>query len=145
MKPFLDKLTEDLYTKYGKNISDLQIVFPSRRAGLYFKKYLSERIKCPVFSPVTCGISEFIRENSDSLIADDLTIIFELYEVYREYAEEVTFDKFYPWGEIILRDFDEIDKNLAEADYLFRILKEHKKIEEDFEYKVSDLNNFIHS
>ncbi len=142
MKPFLDKLAEELYTKYGKDISALQIVFPSRRAGLYFKKYLSEMIKAPVFSPATCGISEFIRENSDSLIADDLTLIFELYEVYREYAPEVTFDKFYPWGEIILRDFDEIDKNLAEADYLFRILKEHKKIEEDFEYNVSDLDEF---
>ena len=65
-----------------------------------------------------------------------------LYEVYKEYAEEITFDKFYPWGEIILRDFDEIDKNLAEADYLFRILKEHKKVEEDFELNVSDIDEF---
>ncbi len=142
MKPFLEKLAEDLLAKYGKDISALQIVFPSRRAGLYFKKYLSEMIKDSVFSPVTCGISEFIKENSVNLIADDITLIFELYEVYKEFAEEVTFDKFYPWGEIILRDFDEIDKNLAEADYLFRILKEHKKVEEDFEYNVSDIDEF---
>lgn len=142
MKPFLDKLAGELLGKHGNDISGLQIVFPSRRAGLYFKKYLSEIIKSPVWSPVTCGISEYIRENSDQLIADDLTLIFELYEVYKEYAEEVTFDKFYPWGEIILRDFDEIDKNLAEADYLFRILKEHKKVEEDFEYNVADLDEF---
>ncbi|MEO8511950.1 MAG: PD-(D/E)XK nuclease family protein [Ignavibacteria bacterium] len=140
--PFLKKLVEELYSKYGKDISALEIVFPSRRAGLYFKKYLSERIDVPVFSPVTCGISEFIKENSDSLIADELSLIFELYEVYREHAPEVTFDKFYPWGEIIIRDFDEIDKNLAEADYLFRILKEHKKIEEDFEINISDIDEF---
>ncbi|NOS85393.1 MAG: hypothetical protein HOP31_09665 [Ignavibacteria bacterium] len=142
MKPFLDKLAGELLGKHGNDISALQIVFPSRRAGLYFKKYLSERIKSPVWAPVTCGISEFIKENSDQLIADDLTLIFELYEVYKEYTEDVTFDKFYPWGEIILRDFDEIDKNLAEADYLFRILKEHKKVEEDFEYNVADLDEF---
>lgn len=140
--PFLRKLVNELYAKYGKDISALQIVFPSRRAGLYFKKYLSEMIEAPVWSPVTCGISEFITENSDHLIADDLTLIFELFEVYRDHAEEVTFDKFYPWGEIILRDFDEIDKNLADADYLFRILKEHKKVEEDFEYSVSDIDEF---
>lgn len=142
MKPFLDKLAGELLCKFGKEISSLQIVFPSRRAGLYFKKYISGKIKAPVWSPVTCGISEFIKENSNQLITDDLTLIFELYEVYKEFADEVTFDKFYPWGEIILRDFDEIDKNLAEADYLFRILKEHKKVEEDFEYNVADLDEF---
>lgn len=132
----------ELFSIYGNDISALQVIFPSRRAGLYFKKHLSAMINTPIWSPVTCGISEFIKENSDQLIADDLTLIFELYEVYKEYAEEVTFDKFYPWGEIILRDFDEIDKNLAEADYLFRILKEHKKVEEDFEYNVADLDEF---
>ncbi len=142
MKPFLKILAEELHKSYGKEISGIQIVFPSRRAGLYFKKYLSEEIGVPLWSPVTCGISEFIKENSELLIADELTLIFELYEVYREYAEEVTFDKFYPWGELILRDFDEIDKNLAEADYLFRILREHKKVEADFELSVSDIDEF---
>ncbi len=142
MIPFLNKLATELFTKYGKDISAVQIVFPSRRAGLYFKKYLSEMVNEPVWSPVTCGISEFISENSDKLVADELTLIFELFEVYKKYAPEVSFDKFYPWGEIILRDFDEIDKNLAEADYIFRILREHKKIEEDFEFNISDIEEF---
>ena len=142
MRPFLEILAGELHQKHGNEISGLQIVFPSRRAGLYFKKYISERIAAPVWAPVTCGISEFIRENSELLIADDLTLIFELYEVYKEFAADVTLDKFYPWGEIILRDFDEIDKNLADANYLFRILKEHKKVEEDFEFSVSDLDEF---
>ncbi|MFI5211938.1 MAG: PD-(D/E)XK nuclease family protein [Ignavibacteria bacterium] len=140
--PFLKQLVNELTAKHGEDISALQVVFPSRRAGLYFKKHLSDMIETPVWSPVTCGISEFIKEHSEQLIADELTLIFELYEVYREYAEELTFDKFYPWGEIILRDFDEIDKNLAEAEHLFRILREHKKVEEDFEYSISDIDEF---
>lgn len=135
-------MTAALLNRHGNDISSLQIVFPSRRAGIYFEKYLSEKIQSPIWSPVTYGISEYIRENTDQLIADDLTLIFELYEVYKEFAEEVTFDKFYPWGEIILRDFDEIDKNLADAGSLFRILREHKKVEEDFEYNVADLDEF---
>jgi len=142
LKPFLHKLAQELFAKYRSDISALQVVFPSRRAGIYFKKYLSEIIKAPLWSPVTCGVSEFISENSDKLIADDLTLIFELYEVYKKYAADVSFDKFYPWGEIILRDFDEIDKNHAEADYIFRILREHKKIEEDFEFNISDIDEF---
>lgn len=142
MKPFLEKLAEELYSRYREGISGIQVVFPSRRAGIYFKKHLSGLLKEPIWSPSTCGISDFIRDNSENSIADELTLIFELYEVYRELAEEVTFDKFYPWGEIILRDFDEIDKSLADADYLFRILMEHRKVEEDFEVKVSDLEQF---
>ncbi len=142
MQPFLEKLSEELYNKYGEKISALEIVFPSRRAGIYFKKYLSARTDKPIWSPVTCGIADFISENSDSLIADDITLIFELYDVYKKHALDVTFDKFYPWGNIILHDFDEIDKNLVSAEYLFRVLKEHKKVEEDFELNITDIEGF---
>lgn len=142
MKPFLQKLAELLYGKYGENISSLQFIFPSRRAGLYFKNYLSELIKKPVWSPVTCGISDFINDNSEYKTADELTLIFELYSVYCKHSSDVSFDKFYPWGAIILRDFDEMDKNLVQADHIFRILKEHKKIEEDFEFKAADIDEF---
>lgn len=142
MKPFLLKLAESLYGKYGDNISGFQLIFPSRRAGLFFKNYLSGLTGKPIWSPVTCGISEFINENSDYRTADELRLLFELYSVYRKYAPEVTFDKFYPWGRIILRDFDEIDRNLVQADYIFRILKEQKKVEEDFEFNVADIEEF---
>lgn len=142
MKPFLEKLAETLYNKYGDDISSVQLIFPSRRAGLYFKHYLSGLIKAPLWSPVTCSISEFIREHAPCTVADDLTLIFELYEIYKKYNPDVSFDKFYPWGEIILRDFDETDKNLVQAGYLFRILKEHKKVEEDFDFNAADIDEF---
>lgn len=142
MKPFLQKLAETLFNKYGNDISGIQLIFPSRRAGLYFKNYLSGMIESPVWAPVTCGISDFISENSDFRTDDDLILIFVLYSVYKKFSPDLTFDKFYPWGAMILRDFDEIDKNLVKADHLFRILKEHKKIEEDFEFNVADIDEF---
>ncbi|MCC6865895.1 MAG: PD-(D/E)XK nuclease family protein [Ignavibacteria bacterium] len=141
-KPFLEKLAEELLKKFGNDISGMQVVFPSRRAGIYFKKYLSKNISLPLWVPVTSGIADFISDNTDNQIADELILIFELYKIYAKYADDVTFDKFYPWGEIILRDFDEIDKNLVDATYLFRILREHKQIEADFELIVSDIEGF---
>lgn len=147
MKPFLRKLAEKLYAEHGKDISGLKIIFPSRRAGLYLRHHLSEflveeKIFTPVWSPVTLGIDDFINENCSGLIADDLTIIFEIYEIYKKYNSELTFDQFYPWGQIILRDFDDIDKNDIDASRLFRILKEHKEIEEDFAVSVADKEEF---
>ncbi|MBL8015850.1 MAG: PD-(D/E)XK nuclease family protein, partial [Ignavibacteria bacterium] len=147
MKPFIRTLAENLYAEHGKDISGLKIVFPSRRAGVYLRHHLSEflaeeKITTPVWSPVTLGIDDFINENCSRLIADDLTIIFEIYEIYKKYNSDLTFDQFYPWGEIILRDFNDIDKNDIDASRLFRILKEHKEIEEDFAVSVADKEEF---
>ena len=75
MKPFLRSLAEKLYNEHGKEISALKIVFPSRRAGVYFRHHLSEYLAelknpVPVWSPVTLGIDYFINENCSALIAD---------------------------------------------------------------------------
>jgi hypothetical protein len=35
---------------------------------------------------------------------------------------------------MMLNDFDEIDKNLVEADYLFHVLREHKEIQQEFDF-----------
>ncbi|MCI0450091.1 MAG: PD-(D/E)XK nuclease family protein [Chlorobi bacterium] len=144
MTPFLKKLSEELLAKYGNDISRICIVFPSRRAGIYFKKYLAELLDKPVWSPQVLGIQDFIAELSPYQISDRLTLIFELYEIYRRSGDPdyTSFDKFYPWGVMLLNDFDEIDKNLAESEHLFKILREHRKIEGEFEFKVSDIEEF---
>jgi CRISPR/Cas system-associated exonuclease Cas4 (RecB family) len=142
MTPFLYRLSAELLEKYGKDISRICIVFPSRRAGLYFRKYLSRDISGPIWMPAVLGIEDFITKYSPYNIADKMTLIFELFEVYRQYGEDESFDRFYPWGEMLLNDFDEIDKNLAAPDYLFRILKEQRQIELDFELKIGDIEEF---
>lgn len=142
MIPFLKKLAEELLEIYQKDIYGICVVFPSRRAGIFFKKYLAELLDKPIWSPAILGIQDFIAKLSPYQISDRLTLIFELYEIYNECGENESFDKFYPWGAMLLNDFDEIDKNLAESDYLFRILREHKQLEGEFEFKVSDIDEF---
>lgn len=142
MELFLEKLAGKLYGKYGENISSLRIIFPSRRAGIFFKHHLSKLIKKPLWLPPVQAIQDFIAEFSPHPVTDKLTLIFELYEIYKQFSPDESFDKFYPWGEMLLHDFDDIDKNLVEADSLFRILREIKEVEQDFDLKVADIEEF---
>jgi hypothetical protein len=142
MKPFLHKLSGELLEKFDGRISRICVVFPSRRAGLFFKKFLSLDIPRPLWLPEILSIEDFVTKYSPYHIADKLTLVFELFEVYKQHGEDESFERFYPWGEMLLNDFDDIDKNLADVDYLFRILKEHKEVEADFEPKVGDIEEF---
>lgn len=142
MERFLNNLAKELYGKYGEDISRVCIVLPSKRAGMFFKRYLAEEIKQPLWSPNVFSIDEFIQKLSPNAVSDDLTLIFELYETYKALADEEAFDKFYPWGQMLLRDFNVVDKYLVDAKRLFTILYEHREIEEDFELKLSDIEEF---
>ena len=142
MERFLQKLAKELYSKYGDDITNMCIVFPSRRAGIFFKKYISEQIKKPIWLPPVLSIQDFIQKYSPLPVSDRISLIFTLYGVYEKFGTEETFDVFYPWGEMLLNDFDEIDKNLVEADKLFRILREIKEVEKDFALDVADMEEF---
>lgn len=142
MKSFLENLAKELSTKFGKDISGLCIVFPSVIAGKFFEDALSREINEPVWRPDIFSIKGFIEKHSPYSVVSDLTPVFELFEVYKQLGDAESFERFYPWGEMLLRDFDEIDKNLVDTKRLFSILKEHKEIEEEFEFKVSDIEEF---
>ena len=83
MKSFIEDIVDKLYNKYGHNISDLCIVFPNKRAGLFFKKHLAKKLKKPAWSPTILSIEEFICQCSGLTIPDRLTLIFELFEIYK--------------------------------------------------------------
>ncbi len=139
---FLEKLSEEIITKYKENLQNLCFVFPSRRAGIFFKKALSERLTKPAWAPEIFSIEDFIRKLSPYTIPDKLVLIFELFEVYKAHGEEESFDKFYPWGEMMLKDFDEIDKNLITGSEIFKIIRELKEVETEFSFSPEDLEQF---
>jgi hypothetical protein len=142
MQSFLDKLADEIVKRIGDNISRLCIVFPSRRAGIYFKKYLAEKFTKPFWAPAVYSINDFMKKLSPYMIADKLVLIFELYESYKKFGEQESFDRFYPWGEMLLNDFDEVDKNLINGEKLFRIIKELKQVDEEFQFLLGDLEEF---
>ena len=135
MTPFLKDIAHYLYSTYDEELTDCCLVFPNQRAGLFFKKYLSELVVKPVWSPQILTISDLMSELSDLSVADDLFMLFELYDIYcTEKKSKESFDSFYFWGEILLSDFDDIDKYLVNAADLFRNIAALRSIEEEFNY-----------
>ena len=124
MESFLQELARDLFKKYEYKISECIIVFPNRRAGVFFRKYLIDHVENPIWSPTILSIEDFIRNQSKLQVVDKLTLIFELYQIYRKHlANKEAFDHFYFWGEMLVKDFDEVDRYLINTKDLFSNLK----------------------
>ena len=150
MDNFLQQLAQYYFSKYQTSISDFCFVFPGRRAGLFFQQHLSRLTDKPLWSPTTLTINEFIQDFTSLQIADKITLVFELYTVYEEiYKSGTSFDEFLPWGEIILNDFDDIDKYQADAKQVFSNLLSIKEIEADFSFltdeQIQTIQSFWHS
>lgn len=102
---------------------------------MFFNLYLSELAKKPIFSPSYYSITEYMQEISGSTVADQITLLFELYEVYREItSSEEPFDDFLFYCEMLLADFDDIDKYLVDASQLFSNLSGLKAMDAYFDY-----------
>jgi hypothetical protein len=133
MTPFLQLVAQDLYKRHGSSIQEVCLVFPGKRAGLFFNRHLSTLVDKPVWSPPIKTISELMTDFSGLQIADPLLLVFQLFETYRKVRKtEETFDNFYAWGEILLNDFDDIDKYLVDASQLFQNLSDIRDIENRF-------------
>ena len=135
MKPFLYKIAERFYNEYGTDITQFAFVFPNRRAGLFFQKYLSEIADRPLFSPTILTINDLFVKLSGKQSADRIRMLFTLYDVYIEKSRSSeTFDEFLYWGEMLLNDFDDIDKYLVDARKLFSNVTDLHEIEKDFDF-----------
>jgi len=133
MTPFLKSVAEYLHQTYQSELQDVCLVFPNRRAGVFFSRYLAQYIDKPIWMPQVQTISELMKDLSGLHPADPLTLVFHLYQVYtKEKKTTETFDEFYYWGEMLLNDFDDIDKYLVDPKQLFQNLSDLKEIEKQF-------------
>ncbi len=143
MKPFLKELAEKILARHLKP-EELTIVFPNRRAALFFRKYLAELLNKPIWSPNLLSIEELFTQHSSLAEADRLDLIFRLYSVYREVMQNTeSFDQFYFWGDMLLRDFDEVDRYLVNAPLLFKDLSKLRELDESFDYLTEEQKEFL--
>ncbi len=134
LKYIADDIPSNLQTDDLRILKNHCYVFPTRRAGVYFKKYLTERFPNKfLWSPYVFSIVEFTQFLSDKVILDPVTMVLELYKIYHLYEPETKFDKFYPWGLLLIKDFDEIDKYMVPYEQLFANLKDIRQMDEFFE------------
>jgi ATP-dependent helicase/nuclease subunit B len=131
MESFLEKTVKHLYTKYGDDISELCIVLPNRRAGLFLKTHFSNYIKRTFWSPEIYATEDFVALLAGLEIADSTTLLFELYETVKQVntIETENFEEFSKWGQILLNDINEIDCYLVDASQLFGNLSNIKELE----------------
>ncbi|WP_270491698.1 PD-(D/E)XK nuclease family protein [Bacteroides finegoldii] len=135
MQPFLQLVAHDLYTKIGNDLSRTVLVFPNKRANLFFNEYLAEESDQPIWSPAAMSISDLLQKLSVQKVGDPIRLVCELYKVFKEETESrETLDDFYFWGELLISDFDDVDKNMVDADKLFSNLQDLKNLMDDYEF-----------
>ena len=135
MLPFLQLVAHDLYSKIGNDLSRVAIVFPNKRAGLFFNEYLADESDRPIWSPAYVSISELFQQLSVLRLGDPIRLVCELYKVFRqETKSEEALDDFYFWGELLISDFDDTDKNLVDAQRMFSNLQDLKNMMDDYDF-----------
>ncbi len=145
MKSFLYELAEKLYREHPEP-ETVTLVFPNRRASLYFRKYLSQVIDKPTFSPKLITVEEFISAYSPLTSLDKLELIHRLYKAYQVITKTAeVFDRFYFWGEMLIRDFDEVDKYMVNAELLFKDLSNQKELDSQFDFLTEEQLEFLKS
>jgi CRISPR/Cas system-associated exonuclease Cas4 (RecB family) len=139
MNPFLKQVASYLYQNHRSELSDFCLVFPGRRAGVFFTAYLNEMVESSMLSPEIITINELISSISGLQQADQVALVLKLQEAYSKVTgHQEPLDEFFFWGEILLADFDDIDKYLLNADDLFRNISDLKDLENQFEYLTAE-------
>lgn len=139
MGPFLYQVADVFYTHYGNGLYRYTFVFPNRRAGVFFQKYLAEIAGKPLFSPRVITIQELFASFSSYRSADRIEMLVILYNRYREISgSDESFDDFLYWGEMLLNDFDDTDKYLADARQLFRNVHDFRSLDDDLSHLTEE-------
>ena len=135
METFLKQVAHDLYHKLEGDFAHVAVVFPNKRASLFFNEHLVRETEHPIWSPVYLSISDLFRQASTLQAGDSIKLVCDLYRVYQEVTQsKETLDDFYFWGELLISDFDDADKNLVKTDALFSNLKDLNALMDDFDF-----------
>ena len=144
MKSFLEYVAEDIIRKYGHDLSRTAIVFPNKRAALFINEYLARLADRPIWSPSYITISDlFTSHTTHRTVADPIKLVCDLHLSYVECTGiDETLDHFYGWGQLLLSDFDDIDKNMADADRVFANLRDIHELD-DISYLTEEQRAII--
>jgi len=143
MKTFLEHVAEDLLSRYGTNLSRLAVVFPNKRASLFLNEHLARLAGKPIWSPAYITISDLFRSHSQLQVADPILLVCELHKVFTSCTGiDETLDHFYGWGQLLLSDFDDLDKNMAPANKVLANLRDIHELD-DISYLTPEQREMI--
>ena len=143
MKSFLTYVAQDIIQKYGNNLSDIAIVFPNKRASLFLNEQLARLVSHPLWSPTYITISDLFRQHTMLKVGDPIKLVCDLHKSFVECTGiEETLDHFYGWGQLLIADFDDVDKNMASARQLFANLSDIHELD-DVSYLTEEQKEII--
>ena len=143
MKRFLEQVAEDLLSKYGTDLSRVAVVFPNKRASLFLNDYLARLAGRPLWSPAYITISDLFRSHSPLKVADPILLVCKLHQYFTQCTGiDETLDHFYGWGQLLLSDFDDLDKNMGPADRVFANLRDIHELD-DVSYLTAEQRQLI--
>lgn len=139
MIPFLKQVADHYYNR--GDIGECCFVFPNRRSMVFFSRFLSEAVKNggvmtrPIVAPEMLTINDFFHKMGGVRSIDRVRLLIDLYECYRECNPKCeALDEFIFWGDVILADFNDVDKYLVDPKQLFANISDLKKIQDTYTY-----------
>lgn len=131
IQTFLQYVARDIIDKYGTNLSRIAIIFPNKRASLFLNQELAKVVNKPIWSPSYITISDFFRKYSKRTVCEPMELICKLHKVFcQTTGMHEALEHFYGWGEILLSDFDDIDKHLADPRLIFSNIKNLRELDD---------------
>lgn len=135
MTSFLQRIANIYFQAEKEKLADYCFIFPNKRSGTFFQHFLSELNDgpTPVFEPKITTISDFIADFSDYVEASRYDLLFTMYNEYAKLSQEIEdFDRFVFWGDMLISDFNDVDRYMADAPMLFKNITDYNEISTDF-------------
>ena len=143
MSSFLESVASELQTRFGTDLSRIAVVFPNKRASLFLNDYLASQAVRPLWSPAYITISDLFRNQSPLQVADPILLVCELHRCFIQCTgTDESLDHFYGWGQLLLSDFDDLDKNMAPPDRVFANVRDLHELD-DVSYLTPEQRQFI--
>ena len=149
MTPFLKQVARHYYAL--GNVEQFCFIFPNRRAKSFFSKYLGEEVAAsghPCVAPSMTTMNDFFYLVQGVGGADRVSLLLELYNCYRDLNPKAEpLDDFIFWGDVLLADFDDVDKYLVNPDHLFTNIADFKGLQDAYSYlsetQLDAINRFV--
>ncbi|MCH5168092.1 MAG: PD-(D/E)XK nuclease family protein [Prevotellaceae bacterium] len=131
MKSFLNIIAADMLAHFSCNMRDVTVVFPGKRAGMFLNREFALLSDKPVWTPRYCTMGDLFQSLTSLQVADPLRCVYMLHSVMQDvlgadYTE--TLDEFWSWGEVLMADFDDIDKHMADAKAIFTNITDQERL-----------------
>lgn len=144
MQKFLHQTANYIYNNYLSDFENITLIFPNHRSGIFFVEYLKNINKKNIWLPRIFTINEFIKNHNTLSLAEPIQLLGELYKTFINVTKsKESFDNFYFWGDMMLRDFDDVDKFLIDAKSVFTNVSELKNIDMGFDFLSNEQKEIL--